>query len=81
MLDSGPPHEDGAMRRGEIAARQQASRKYLEHLLAACFSASLVRRVHGAQGGHTLTKGPDQIKLGESYDVFEGRGGFVEGTT
>ena len=65
----------------EIAARQQVSPKYLEHLLASLRAAGLVRSVRGAKGGHTLTRPPAQINLREIYHVFEGTDGFVECTT
>lgn len=81
MLELALNYESGMTSSGEISARQEVSRKYLEHLLAALSSAGLVRSVRGAQGGHELTRPPDEIKLQEIYDVFEGRGGFVECTT
>ena len=61
----------------EIATEQRVSPKYLEQLLASLRSASLVRSVRGAQGGHTLTRHPDQINLREIYDALEGTEGFV----
>lgn len=65
----------------EIAAREQVSPKYLEHLLTSLRAAGLVRSVRGAKGGHTLTRPPDEINLREVYHVFEGVEGFVECTT
>ncbi len=81
MLELALNHEYGAVSVREIAARQSLSHKYLEHLLASLRSAGLVRSVRGAQGGHALTRRPDQIDLREIYHVFEGREGFVECTT
>jgi len=81
MLDLALNYENGVVSVKEIAARQQVSPKYLEHLLASLRSAGLVRTVRGARGGHTLTRHPDQISLREIYDVFEGTQGFVECTT
>ena len=65
----------------EIAARQQVSPKYLEHLLASLRTAGLIRSVRGAKGGHTLARPPAEINLREIYHVFEGKEGFVECTT
>lgn len=65
----------------EISAQQQVSPKYLEHLLSSLRSASLVRSVRGAKGGHTLSRPPDRINLREIYHVFEGTEGFSECTT
>ncbi len=83
MVDLALNYEDGnrVVPAKEISTRQQVSRKYLEHLLASLHSAGLVRSVRGAQGGHTLTRPPEEINLREIYHVFEGVEGFVECTT
>ena len=81
MLELALNYESGVVSVREIAARQSLSHKYLEHLLASLRSAGLVRSVRGAQGGHVLTRPPDQINLREIYHVFEGSEGFVECTT
>jgi Rrf2 family cysteine metabolism transcriptional repressor len=81
MLDLALNYEQGLLSAREIAARQDVSHKYLEHLLASLRSAGLVRSVRGAQGGHTLTRHPADINLREIYNVFEGSEGFVECTT
>ncbi len=83
MVDLALNYENGnrVVPAKEISTRQQVSRKYLEHLLASLHSAGLVRSVRGAQGGHTLTRPPEEINLREIYHVFEGVEGFVECTT
>ena len=81
MLDLALSYGDKMVSVGEIAAQQQISSKYLEHLLASLRSAGLVRSVRGARGGHTLAKPPGQINLREIYDTFEGAEGLVECTT
>ena len=80
MLDLALNYESGVVSVREIAARQEVSAKYLEQLLASLRCAGLVRTVRGAQGGHTLSRRPDQINLREIYSVFEGAEGFVECT-
>ena len=60
MLDLALHYEESLVSVRELAAHQQLSRKYLEHLLATLRSAGLVRSVRGAQGGHTLTRPPAQ---------------------
>jgi Rrf2 family cysteine metabolism transcriptional repressor len=72
---------NGVVAAKEIAARQQISPKYLEHLLASLRTAGLIRTIRGAQGGHTLARPPGEINLREIYQVFEGTEGFVECTT
>jgi Rrf2 family cysteine metabolism transcriptional repressor len=81
MLELALRYPDGEISAREIAASQSVSPKYLEHLLASLRSAGLIRSVRGAQGGHSLTRPPDQINLREIYRVFEGSEGFVECTT
>jgi Rrf2 family protein len=83
MVDLALNYEDGngVVPVKEISTRQQVSQKYLEHLLASLRWAGLVRSVRGANGGHTLTRPPDEINLREIYHVFEGEEGFVECTT
>jgi Rrf2 family protein len=81
MLDLALNYDEGVVSAREIAARQQLSTKYLEHLLASLRSAGLVRTVRGAQGGHTLARHPAEINLREIYNVLEGCEGFVECVT
>ena len=81
MLDLALNYEKGVVSVREIAARLQVSPKYLEYLLTSLRSAGLVRSVRGAQGGHMLTRHPDQINLREIYNAFEGTEGLVECTT
>ncbi len=69
MLDLALNYERGVVSVREIAARQQVSPKYLEHLLASLRSAGLVRTVRGAQGGHTFTRHPAEINLREIYNI------------
>ena len=81
MLNLALNYEKGVVSVREIAARQQVSPKYLEYLLTSLHVAGLVRSVRGAQGGHMLTRHPDQISLREIYNAFEGTEGLVECTT
>ncbi len=81
MLELALHYEDGVTSTREIAGQQAVSPKYLEHLLASLRSASLVRSVRGAQGGHSLTRPPAQINLREIYEALEGTEGFVPCTT
>ena len=81
MLDLALSFAEGVVSVRELAARQEISPKYLEHLLASLRSAGLVRTVRGAQGGHTLTREPSEINLRQIYEVFEGTEGLVECTT
>lgn len=77
MLELALCFEEGLVSARKIAANQGVSRKYLEHLLTSLRSASLVRSVRGAQGGHALARHPSQINLREVWDALEGPEGFV----
>lgn len=62
----------GPLQTRVIAQQQDISVKYLEQLMSALKSSGLVRSQRGAKGGYVLAKPPDQIKLSEIFDVFEG---------
>ncbi len=81
MLELALNYEKKVVSTREIARRQRISPKYLENLLASLRSASLVKSVRGAQGGHTLARHPGQINLREIYEALEGTEGFVACTT
>ncbi len=56
----------------DIAQRQQISLGYLEHLIAPLITAGIIRSTRGARGGVSLTKPPEEIKLGEVIQLLEG---------
>ncbi|HID56533.1 TPA: Rrf2 family transcriptional regulator [Candidatus Poribacteria bacterium] len=56
----------------EIAASQDISEKYLEHLIATLKNAGLVQSVRGARGGYKLARSPSQITLLEVLKPLEG---------
>lgn len=56
----------------EIAASQEISEKYLEHLIATLRNAGLVQSVRGARGGYKLARPPSQITLLELLKPLEG---------
>ena len=56
----------------EIAASQEISEKYLEHLIATLKNAGLIQSVRGARGGYRLTRPPSQITLLEILKPLEG---------
>ena len=55
-----------------IAGRQDISNKYLEQLMAALKTSSLVRSVRGPRGGYLLAKPPGEIKLSDVFSTLEG---------
>ncbi len=55
-----------------VAERQNISMNYLEQVFAGLRKAELVKSVKGAQGGYTLARKPESIKVGDILRVLEG---------
>ena len=56
----------------DIAARQQISLAYLEHIIAPLISGGIIRSTKGPKGGITLAKKPADIKMLEITQLLEG---------
>jgi Rrf2 family cysteine metabolism transcriptional repressor len=56
----------------DIAARQNISLSYLEHLIIPLIAAGLIQSTRGAHGGIKLAKPTDQINLNEIMEILEG---------
>jgi len=56
----------------DIAKRQEISKHYLEQLFIQLTSAGLVNSTRGSKGGFTLAKPPEQIRISEVIQLFEG---------
>ena len=56
----------------QIAASQDISVRYLEHILNALRASSIVKSTRGARGGYELTRKPSEITLGEIVRSLEG---------
>lgn len=72
MLDLTLHHGEGPVQSAEIAARQGIPEPYLDQLLTMLRKAGLIRSMRGPQGGHTLARPAEQIKLSEIIAVLEG---------
>jgi Rrf2 family protein len=72
MLDLAEHYDDGPVRIGEIAKRQDISVKYLEQLVIPLKKAKYIRSVRGPKGGHMLAKPPEKITVGEIVALLEG---------
>ncbi len=55
-----------------IAADLGLSRKYLDNICMPLRLAGLVRSRRGPTGGHTLSRHPEEIRLGEVVSVLDG---------
>jgi len=63
---------------GDIAERQEISRKYLHALLTSLKHAGLVRSTRGAKGGYTLARSPSDIKVSDIFTALEGELAVVD---
>ncbi len=71
-------HNGRRLSLGEVAARQQVSRSYLEHLIAPLVEAGIVGSVRGTGGGVWLARPAPQVKLNEVIRLLEGNCLLVE---
>ncbi len=78
MLDLATHYGDGLVFLKDVAARQEISERYLEHLFLSLKAAGLVNSTRGARGGFTLSRRPSDIKLIEVMMVSEGQMSLVE---
>ncbi len=78
ILELAENHGEGPVQIKTIAQRQDISVKYLEQLMAVLKSAGFVKSIRGSKGGYILAKPPNQIKLGDVFNAFEGPVATVE---
>jgi Rrf2 family protein len=78
MLDLAQHYDEGLVLVKDVAARQQISERYLEHLFLYLKTAGLVRSIRGARGGFVLNSSPDRIRLIEIVRASEGTWSLVE---
>jgi len=64
--------EEKVVRLKDIAERQQLSLSYLEHLITPLIIGSILRSNRGREGGISLAKLPEEIKISEIVQVLEG---------
>lgn len=63
---------DGWVSLGDVAKRQNISRKYLEQVIALMHKAGYVDSLRGKGGGYRLSKPADQYTLGQILRAAEG---------
>lgn len=56
----------------EISKKEGISLKYLEQLFRALKKSKLIASQKGREGGYTLSRNPDKIKVGEIIEILEG---------
>jgi Rrf2 family transcriptional regulator, iron-sulfur cluster assembly transcription factor len=72
VLDMAEHYNEGPIRLGAIAKRQEISVKYLEQLIIPLKKAAYVKSVRGSRGGHMLARAPEEITVGEIVALLEG---------
>jgi Rrf2 family protein len=72
MQDLAEHYDQGQIRLGEIAKRQDISVKYLEQLIIPLKQGNFIRSVRGPKGGHMLTRLPEEISVGQIVTALEG---------
>ncbi len=72
MLELAMGHGKEPLLLRDIAARQEISEKYLERIMTTLVSSGLARSQRGQNGGFTLARSPEQIRLSEVVRAAEG---------
>ncbi|HDG97403.1 MAG TPA: Rrf2 family transcriptional regulator [Desulfobacterales bacterium] len=72
MIQLAKNYGKGPLQIGDISEREGISVKYLEQLIIALKKAKLIKSVRGPKGGHSLTKSPRKITIGEIVRAVEG---------
>lgn len=78
MLDLAVNGDDGLVLLKDIAARQEISKRYLEHMMTMLRNGGLVVAERGAGGGYRLARPAGQIRLDEIFEALEGNIATVE---
>lgn len=63
---------EGWVSLGDVAKRQNISRKYLEQVIALMSRAGYVRSLRGKGGGYRLARKPEEYTLGQILRAAEG---------
>ncbi|MBU2591376.1 MAG: Rrf2 family transcriptional regulator [Nitrospinota bacterium] len=72
MLELALHYGEGPILLKNIAARQDISVRYLEHIMTMLISGGLVNSTRGRVGGFSLAKAPSEITLCEVVELVEG---------
>lgn len=72
MVELSRRYGDGPTALSTIADASIVPAAYLEHLMRELRNKNLVKSTRGAHGGYELTRGPEQILVGEVYRALEG---------
>ena len=73
LLDIALNSIHGMVRICDISKRQGISMKYLEKLIRPLKDGGLIKSKRGPRGGHSLTRDPAEITVGEVVRLLEGK--------
>jgi Rrf2 family transcriptional regulator, cysteine metabolism repressor len=72
MLDIAANSDSGLVLLKDVAARQDISKRYLEHMMTQLRESGLVVSARGASGGYRLARDAEDIRLDEIFESLEG---------
>jgi len=72
LLDLALHWGEGLVQLKDIARRQEIPLPYLEHLITPFVAAGIIKSTRGPQGGVSLLKHPQEIRLSEVIQLLEG---------
>lgn len=72
ILDLAQRYDHGLSRVKDISERQDIPKKYLEQIIIILKSAGYIRSRRGPDGGISLAKPPEKIRLGEIIRLTDG---------
>lgn len=78
MIELAHSFDREPLQMGEIARRQNFSRKYLHALLTSLKEAGLVKSTRGARGGYLLAKEPSKILVSDIFRALEGELAIID---
>jgi Rrf2 family iron-sulfur cluster assembly transcriptional regulator len=78
MLDMAQHYDKGPVNLAAVARRQGISVKYLEQIIIPLKKAQYILSQRGPKGGHTLSKHPEEITVGEIVALLENGPHLIE---
>lgn len=71
-------HQESPVLLRQIAADENISEGYLEHLIPMLKSTKLIHSIRGPRGGYMLARNPAQITLKDVVEAMEGETALVD---
>lgn len=71
MLEIAADKSDKGVFQKDIAASQEISVKYLDHIIHALKAAGLITTLRGKKSGYVLTRKPSEITMFDIHNAFE----------